>query len=109
MLTRIKESKTHIVQVGCKTTQNPSVSVQVGTFERLVEIMARYYDKMPFYMEVIGVSSGMSMNCKSSSLTAIASQMLLAKLGIAGDGEEFDDDVVAVITRSTECIAYMLL
>jgi importin subunit beta-1 len=39
------------MQVVCEATQNPSVAVQVGSFECLVKIMALYYDKMAFYME----------------------------------------------------------
>ncbi|KAG2339701.1 ARM repeat-containing protein, partial [Suillus weaverae] len=43
--------RNYIMQVICEATQNPSVSVQVGTFKCLVKIMALYYDKMTFYME----------------------------------------------------------
>ncbi|KAG0708543.1 hypothetical protein DFH29DRAFT_870698 [Suillus ampliporus] len=75
-------------------------SIQIVTWMILTEsispsqhfqvIMAQYYDKMTFYMEVIG-------------------KMLLAKLGIAGDGEEFDDDVVVVITNRVVAIQYHIL
>ncbi|THH07579.1 hypothetical protein EW145_g3285 [Phellinidium pouzarii] len=43
--------RNYIMQVVCEATQNPSVPVQVGSFECLVRIMSLYYDKMAFYME----------------------------------------------------------
>ncbi|KAG1798067.1 armadillo-type protein, partial [Suillus plorans] len=43
--------RNYIMQVICEATQNPSVSVQVGAFRRLVKIVALYYDKTAFYME----------------------------------------------------------
>lgn len=39
------------MQVVCEATQSPSVPVQVGAFECLVQIMHLYYEKMDFYME----------------------------------------------------------
>lgn len=52
------------MQVVCEATQNPSVAVQVGSFECLVKIMALYYDKMAFYMEqaLFGVCSHLLLN-----------------------------------------------
>lgn len=43
--------RNYIMQVVCEATQNPSVAVQVASFECLVRIMSLYYDKMAFYME----------------------------------------------------------
>jgi importin subunit beta-1 len=50
------------MQVVCEATQNPSVDVQVGSFECLVKIMSLYYDKMSLYMEqaLFGVSVGLT-------------------------------------------------
>ncbi|TYJ54307.1 hypothetical protein B9479_005066 [Cryptococcus floricola] len=43
--------RNYIMQVVCEATQSTSVSVQVGAFECLVQIMHLYYEKMDFYME----------------------------------------------------------
>ena len=47
----IQGERNYIMQVVCEATQNPSVQVQVATFEALVKIMTLYYDKMGLYME----------------------------------------------------------
>ncbi|EMD35060.1 hypothetical protein CERSUDRAFT_116561 [Gelatoporia subvermispora B] len=66
--------RNYIMQVVCEATQNPSVPVQVGSFECLVRIMTLYYEKMGFYMEraLFGLTvMGMKHSEESIALQAI--------------------------------------
>ncbi|KAI6133728.1 armadillo-type protein [Pisolithus croceorrhizus] len=56
----------HIMQVVCKATQNPSVSVQVGALECLVKIMALYMEQALLVLTMIGF--GPSFVKRESSL-----------------------------------------